>query len=352
LPPKVAITIPANAKLALSTDTLEVHAVATSFGAYPVTALRLLLDGRPVPKGLETFPNPRLGEARGSWTVALPPGRHRLIVQANSEVSNGLSEPVDVARTCGGAEPARGTLYVLAIGINDYPDKLKLDCAAPDANYLRRAFLDDSWPLFRDVEARLLLDGQATRAEIFKEVRRLSAVAKAGDVAVVFYAGHGVYAGQGDRKIIRQFYLVPVDVNLRDLGHSGISGEDLRKEIGDLPCTTVLILDVCKADSINNLLREMVYESRVVIMCGAGKDQFAVEENGHGYFTRAIVEGMGGEAESNQDGQVGLRELQTYVHQRVLKLSEGKQEPTILIPSIVGSFPLSQPKRAESHSTP
>ena len=143
LPPKVAITTPADAKLALSADTLEVHAIAKSSGAYPVTALRLLLDGRPVHEGLKTFPNPRLGEARGSWTVAVPPGNHRLIVQADSEVSKGLSEPVEVARTCGNAEPAKGTLYVLAVGINDYPDKrLKLDCAAPDAQDLREAFLE------------------------------------------------------------------------------------------------------------------------------------------------------------------------------------------------------------------
>ena len=128
LPPKVAITTPADAKLALSTDTLEVHAIAKSSGAYPVTALRLLLDGRPVHEGLKTFPNPRLGEARGSWTVAVPPGNHRLIVQADSEVSKGLSEPVEVARTRGGGEPAKGMLYVLAVGINEYPaerDKLE-----------------------------------------------------------------------------------------------------------------------------------------------------------------------------------------------------------------------------------
>ncbi len=348
LPPQVAITAPANAKLALSADTLEVHAIAKSSGAYPVTALRLLLDGRPVHEGLKTFPNSRLGEARGSWTVAVPPGNHRLIVQADSEVSKGFSEPVEVARTCGNAEPAKGTLYVLAVGINAYPDKqLKLDCAAPDAQDLSEAFLNHSRRLFREIEPRLLLDGLATRAEIFRELRRLSATAKAGDVAVVFYAGHG--------KHMSQFYLVPVDANvstLWDLGQSGIAGEDLRKEMGDLPCTTILMLDACEADSINDLLHEMVYESRVVVMCGAGKDQAAEEANGHGHFTRAIVEGMGGQAESSKDGQIGLLELQTYVRQRVLELSFGEQEPTIVIPKIVGSFPLSQPKRAEAHSTP
>jgi len=356
LPPKVTITASVEGRRALSTDTLEVQAIASSVGAYPVTALRLLLDGRPAPEGLTTFPNPKLGEARASWTVAVPPGTHRLIVQADSEVSKGLSDPVEIARGGGDAEPGMakgsGTLYVLAIGINDYPDKrLKLDCAASDARALRQAFLDHSRRLFRGVEARLLLNGEATRAHILEGLGWLSATAKAGDVAVVFYAGHG------DSKIENQFYLVPVDANLRDLGHSGISGEDLRKGIGDLPCTIMLLLDACYAGSIDvkkrktrglpqpgdAVVRDLVYDSGLVVMCGAWKEQEAAEESGQGFFTRALVEGMEGKADINKDGRVELYELQAYVNLRVRELSSGEQEPTISIPAIVRSFPLSQP---------
>ena len=174
---------------------------------------------------------------------------------------------------------------------------MRLVFAVPDAKYIRQAFLDDSRRLFREVKPRMLLDHHATRAEIFNEVRNLSTLAKAGDVVVVFYAGHGVLCTNcGGPNSMSQYYLVPVDANLNDLKHSGILGEDLRKEIGDLPCTTILILDACYSDSINNdnLLHEMLYESRLVVMSGAGKSQYAVEANGHGYFTRAIVEGMEG----------------------------------------------------------
>ena len=98
---------------------------------------------------------------------------------------------------------------MLAIGINDYPDKrLKLDCAAPDARALHQSFLDQqptAVPLRRGPAAARR---QATRANILEGLQWLSSSAKAGDMAVVFYAGHG------DNKIEGQFYLVPVDANL------------------------------------------------------------------------------------------------------------------------------------------
>ncbi len=244
------------------------------------------------------------------------------------------------------------SLYVLSIGINDYPDKrLKLDCAAPDAQSLRKAFLTNSSKLFRGVEVKFLLNGQATRASLLEGLEWLSSSVKPGDMAVVFYAGHG------DCKIEGQFYLVPVDANLRDLSHTAISGEALKKAIGELPCTTMLLLDACYAGSFDGtkrkkrslpaesdaVLRQLVYDAGLVVMCGASKEQEAAEEDGHGFFTQSLVEGLQGKADYNKDGVVELYELQLYVHGRVRELSAQEQEPTVSIPSVVKSFALSRP---------
>jgi len=355
LPPKIAITAPSSAKVQLTGKTLEVEAVAHSVGPNPITALRVLLDGRPIPDGLKSFREPVRGEARETWTVEIPPGTHQLIVQADSGVSKGLSDPIEVVRetaTASATAQAAGTLYVLAIGINDYPDKrLKLDCASPDAQALRQVFLIYSRRLFRDVEARLLLDRQATRADILGGLQWLGGKVKAGDVAVVFYAGHGYCSKEG------VFYLVPVDAKLRDLSATGISGEALEKSIGELPCTTVLILDACYAASIgakkrktralpvesDAVLRHLIYDCGLVVMCAAYKDQEAAEENGHGFFTQAIVEGLEGRADKYKTGRVEVDDLQTYVKHRVRELSDNEQEPTIGIPPTVRSFALSNP---------
>ena len=329
LPPKIAITSPSSAKVQLTAKTLEVEAVAHSVGSNPITALRVLLDGRPISDGLKSFREPVTGEARETWTVEIPPGTHQLVVEASSAVSKGLSDPIEVVRetaTASATAQAAGTLYVLAIGINDYPDKrLKLDCASPDAQALRQVFLIYSRRLFRDVEARLLLDRQATRADILGGLQWLGGKVKAGDVAVVFYAGHGYCSKEG------VFYLVPVDAKLRDLSATGISGEALEKSIGELPCTTVLILDACYAASIgakkrktralpvesDTVLRHLIYDCGLVVMCAAYKDQEAAEENGHGFFTQAIVEGLEGRADKYKTGRVEVDDLQTYVKHRV-----------------------------------
>ena len=353
LPPKVSITTPTVAKLELNGNSLEVKAVASSVGDHAVTTLRLLLDGRPAPEGLKIFTQPKLGEVGASWTVEVPPGSHRLTVQASNAVSKAVSDPVEVV-TAKNDNPAAasGSLYVLAVGINDYPDKrLKLDCAAPDAQSLRNAFLTNSSKLFRGVEVKLLLNGQATRASILEGLQWLSSSVKPGDMAVVFYAGHG------DCKIEGQFYLVPVDANLRDLSHTAVSGEALKKAIGELPCTTMLLLDACYAGSFDGkkrktrglpaesdaVLRQLVYDAGLVVMCGASKEQEAAEEDGHGFFTQSLVEGLGGKADYNKDGVVELYELQLYVHGRVRELSAQEQEPTVSIPSVVKSFALSRP---------
>ena len=224
LPPKVAITTPSDAKVDLDGNTLEIKAVASSVGDHPVTTLRLLIDGRPAPEGLKSFTEPKLGEVRVSWTVEVPPGNHRLTVQASNAVSKAVSDPVEVV-TANNDNPVAtaASLYVLAVGINDYPEKrLKLDCAAPDAQALRQAFVTNSSKLFRVVEVKLLLNGEATRANMLEGLQWLAGKARPGDVVVVFYAGHG------DCKIEDQFYLVPVDANLRNLSATGISGEALK----------------------------------------------------------------------------------------------------------------------------
>ena len=328
LPPRVTITSPGISKVQVHGKTLNVEAAASSVGANPVTGMRLLLDGRPVPDGLKTFPSPVLGEVHKSWTLEVPPGSHRLTVQADSAVSKGVSDPIDVvgAGEAGGSALAKATatLHVLAVGINDYRDKrLKLDCAAPDARALHQSFLSHSRPLFRSVEARLLLDGQATRANILAELRRLSTAVKPGDVAVVFYAGHGDCKREGE------FFLIPVDANVRDLKATGVSGESLKQALGNLPCTTVLLLDACYSGSFDDakkgrkkralpasgdaVVRDLVYDAGLVVMCGASKEQEAAEEDGRGFFTRALTEGMGGKADYNKDGRVELYELQLFV---------------------------------------
>jgi WD40 repeat protein len=353
LPPKVAITSP---KPGLRTKEKTVEVQATVGSERAVRSLQVLLDGRPCPdaKGRIAFPEP--GKTTLTVSVALPPGTHRLAVKATSDASDALSDEVEVTSTAGGDvvanKPAAGTLYVLAVGINAYPGRLRLECAAPDARLIEKTFKEHGKGLFRDVQTRLLTDRDATQKNIRDGLAWLKKQAKPGDFAVVFYAGHG--EGKADTG----FYLLPIDMNPRNLAETAVSGDELKKQLGELPCATLLLLDACYAGSFDGgkkkralpaaadaAVRDFVYDSGLVVMCGASKEETAGEEDrgGHGFFTRALAEGLAGKGSRGRDGLVYLHHLNAYVTDRVKELSDGEQMPTCSIPSTVRSFPLAKP---------
>src|SRR5262249_1970272 len=150
------------------------RAFARGTPKYPVTVLRLILDGRPYEgqKGIKNIvrerPGEKQGDVRESWNVTLAPGTHRLAVQAESAVSKALSDEVEVTvRTAQTPAQELPALYLLAVGVSSYPDQLKLKYAAKDASALEGVVRQKCGPLFRSVDVKLLTDGQATRKGIF-----------------------------------------------------------------------------------------------------------------------------------------------------------------------------------------
>jgi WD40 repeat protein len=354
LPPKVSITAPAGSGRRLTRAEMEVKAAAESVGEHPVTALRLLVDGRPYQgqAGLKQVSSPRLGKVEESWAVELSPGKHRLAVQADSAVSRAVSDEVEVVYV----EEARPqvelpALYVLAIGVSAYPGDLRLNYAARDAEAVERAFKQKSGPMFRRVETRLLTDRQATKQGILRGLSWLRKQTTQRDVAVLFFAGHGQKDNDG------RFYLLPVDADGADLLATGLPDDDLKKALAGLPGRVIALLDACHAGAVggdkaraagpltDDLVRDLVTDDYgVVVMASAMGREFALESNEHrhGYFTLALVEALSGRA-ANKEGVVYLAALDAYVTDRVKELTGGRQHPVTAKPTSVRSFPLARP---------
>jgi uncharacterized caspase-like protein len=200
----------------------------------------------------------------------------------------------------------------------------------------------------------VLVDRQATRANINSALGWLKRNGGPGDKAVIFYAGHG------DNQLTGQFYILPIDARLDNIRGTGISDHDLTRSIGDLPCATVLMLDACFSDSFtfgqkpgrktrglakptDALASSMVYDYGLAILCGAKNNQEAIEEGGHGFFTAALCAGLAGEADVDKDGVVESYKLLPFVKSRVSKLPTGDQVPTVGFPPSVESFALTKP---------
>jgi hypothetical protein len=365
LPPLVVITTPDQPHSEVREPQVPLRFVAKPVGGHPITNVRLLLDGRPYPatEHVKKFDPPRDGEVRETWSVKLDPGPHTLAVQAESAVSKAVSEPVHV--TFGarglvrGASAAAATppqalpsLYVLTVGVSDYPEPLKLSYAAKDAQAIAHACQAGSPPLYRKVEVKTLTDAEATRRGILSGLTWLRKEMTQNDVAVVSFAGHGSKDADG------RFYLLPMDVDQNDLLATAVSGEEFKRTLEATPGRFVLLLDACHSGAVegekrraagsltDDLVRDLATDDYgVIVMCSAMGREFALEspQVAHGYFTLALTEGLGGKADYNQDSVIHFNELDMYVTDRVKELSQGKQHPVTARPTSIRSFPLTKP---------
>jgi len=355
LPPLAAITWPDRSELEVTQPTLEVRAVARPAGEDPLTSMWLLVDGRPYQGRLSQRDLATVqveGEqVRQSWTVELTPGTHQIVVKASTARSYGLSEPVDVVYSPQKLELP--TLYVLAVGISDYSKEAwQLQFGAKDARAAAEVFQQASRPLFRQVQVKVLVDAEATRRGILRGLEWLKGQMTQRDVGVFFYAGHGVRDEQG------VFFLFPFDGEPKELGFSCVSEEEIKRYCQATPGRLMLLLDACHAGSLggdrrrslesltDDLIRDLLTDDYGVIVMAAsmGRERSAeVSTWGHGAFTKALIEGLKGKADFNEDKTIYLNELDLYVTDRVKELTDGRQHPVTQKPTSIRSFPLARP---------
>jgi len=347
LPPSVKITAPTRAGRRTGKATMEIKASAKSVGKHPVTALRLLVDGRPYggAKGIRTIDKPRLGAVEASWTVALMPGKQAVAVQAESAVSKALSRPLEITYT-GGNKADLPNLYLLAVGVSLYEGEMRLHYAATDAVAIALALKRHSAGVFKKVEIRLIVDKAATGRAIVEGLAWLQSKMTQRDVGIVFFSGHGMRDPKG------RFYLVPVDVNPDDPGGTCVSGDLLKKALGNMPGRLVAIFDACHSGAVaqdkkpavaDDLVRDLVTDDYgVVTMCSSLGREYSLEssEVAGGFYTLSLVEGLSGKADFNRDRFIFIHELEVYSLLRVRQLSRGQQNPVTGKPPAIRSFPL------------
>ena len=352
LPPKAAIVSPVKSGLQQNKAELEVKVSAQSVGELPITSVSLLLDGRAYQgrDGVRSYSPGKSGSVTETWTVTLSPGKHRLQVQADSTVSRGLSDEIEITYAGGTIDKTLPNLYILSVGVADYAkDDLKLNYSATDARAVEQAFKAHGKPLFRGIESKLLTDKQATRTEVLKSLGWLRKQATQADYVVIFFSGHGARDNRGN------FFLLPADVDPDDLPATGIADTDLKRALEGMPCKVLVLLDAChsgalggdkrKAALTDDLIRDLTSDDYgVVLFCSSTGREFSLESNMHrmSYFTFALVEGLAGK-QKNAEGIVYLHHLKAHVLDRVKELTKGQQHPVSNDLTQVRSFPLTKP---------
>lgn len=352
LPPTVRILSPVrNQEITDRLITVEVEIQAPDDA--PADDVRLLVNGRPVPseRGLM---REQEGDIR-RFEVDLSAARGEdAVVTVLAGNRNGFGPPADVTVRLAGREfqefSTAPKLYVLAVGVSDYEDDaLDLSYAAKDARDVAALFEGQTGGLYREVEVRLLTDGEATQESIEDGLFWLEEQVTANDVAKIFIAGHGINDNTGE------LHFAPYDVDIDRLRRTGIPASDIVDTISYLQGRVVYFMDACHSGNLdfvrrsaggvdlNALIQDLsAAENGAVVFSSAAGSQFALEspEWGNGAFTRALLQAFGGSGDYNRDGAVSVNELNLFVSEEVKRLTNNQQTPVLQKPDSIRDFPL------------
>jgi uncharacterized caspase-like protein len=315
----------------------------------PITAMRLLMDGRPYqgPDAIKKFDKPELN-AVASWDVPLTPGQHTFSVVAETAVSRGMSKLAMVTRS---GTPPKPNLYVLTMGISKYTgDVNPLRYCASDAILLGKAFPKLSKGVFDKIEVKVLTDEQATKQGMRDGMDWLKSKMTPQDIGVVAFSGHG------SKDLFDRFFLVPFGFESKNPEQTGFSGDEFRDRLEKIPGRIVAILDACHSGSVtggaaparaDNLVRDLASEDAgVIVMCASLGSEVSWESplTKAGLFTLGLVEGLSGHGDIDEDGLIYIHELDTYAAARALQLCKfhgfSDQNSTTGRPPGIRPFPI------------
>ena len=336
LPPKVTVVAQA------AGNNAEVTIVAQDQGG-GILSISLFQNGKLVPLQRKTGERQEAQNGTPSmirtYRVLLAPGANRFEAvatnlkqvegeHATTEVSGAVVAAPPPPPPAPGAAPAPApspaaaaglpTLHILSVGINKYKDaRLNLDYGVSDATAILQS-LQTSQGVFGKVVGKKLIDQGATRAAITKALTDFQS-APPNDVLVVYLAGHGEIVGDDWYFLPHDFVFTPEGI--KKTGISATTWRDLLSRVG--PQRVMILIDSCKSggsiDTLataidRRLLRSLGRDSGVAILAGARADQSAGEfpQLHHGAFTYVLLQGVGGKADSQHNGQITTNELLTY----------------------------------------
>jgi iron(II)-dependent oxidoreductase len=223
--------------------------------------------------------------------------------------------------------------WALVIGINAYQRAPRLEYATADARSVADLLPSLGFPR---QNVRLLLDGQATRARIETALYQDFGAMGPHDRLFVFFAGHGATAAI---KGGEEGYILPVEANPDLLGLTAMPMEDLKRIGQRVKAKHVLFVmdacfsgfaatrDVLPTATTDDYLAAALREPVVQVLTAGRKGERAIEEGGHGLFTRRLLDGLRGLADPEGRGIITAAQLAAWLEPRVVRDSNGRMTP-------------------------
>jgi uncharacterized caspase-like protein len=211
----------------------------------------------------------------------------------------------------------------LVIGISSYPNlspKAQLRYAHSDAEAIRD-FLVSEKGGFRSEDVTLLINEEATREQILRQIGVLQESTGQGGLVLIFFAGHGFVNKS------KQAFLIASDTRAEDLHASGVDMTSLNSTVQNMRARSVVIItDACHAGALGDSFKagqlENVsardfdspaqrFDQSSFIFSAASPTQSSIEDPDlkGGLFTHFTLQGLKGAADDKCDGIVTTQEL-------------------------------------------
>jgi WD40 repeat protein/uncharacterized caspase-like protein len=328
--PRFRIVSPAaNATLTNGTAQLELNLEQTPD---PVNLIRIYVNGTQVDT---RQPEGGPGFKPGPSTFNVPLAKGRNLIRAVAVNGTGeTSAVVAVDNQSEGELDKRGTLRILAIGVDKYPgvgmachkpDGTPMTCdlsaAVSDAIAFANAMAARLGPLHHKTISTVLVNGgnsgEPKAANIVDALDELR-TASPDDTTLLFVSGHGFNEDQ-------DYYFVPTDAEFargRLRKSTAVPWPLFQNVLEGTNGRRFLFLDTCRSGNrYSQRLTNEAHEQNIVVYAAARWDQDALETADGGLFTHALVEGVNGQAK-NKEGEVHAESLRDYLRVRVQELAK------------------------------
>ena len=304
--------------------------------------------------------------------VELSSGRNKIGVYVVNEKGVKSIEQVLETKYVGPAQ--KPDLYVIAIGVSQFEDSdMNLTYAAKDARDFS-IMMKTQEAQYGHIKVMEFVDENATKENIL-EVSNVLNASNVDDAVRIFVASHGLLDSNLD------YFLATHDVDFYNPSVRGLNYDDLEGLLDGIPARKkIMFLDACHSGEVDKeaegtavmakktsgnvkfrgfkdlkktssssassagspglqnsflLMQTLFTDLRrgtgAVVISSAGGAEYAYEspEWNNGVFTYALIEGLqSGNCDTNQDGDIVVSEMRSYVMERVTTLTDGNQHPT------------------------
>lgn len=221
-------------------------------------------------------------------------------------------------------------IWAVVAGIAPYQHMPALQYPDDDA-YQMYAFLrSPEGGALPDDQIRLLINEEATRDQLIKAIQEMFGYADENDVVLFYFSGHGLDGA-----------LLPADFDGFD---NRLFYQELTALLDQsLAKQKLVIADACYSGSLLTARGDIGFDldlyyqelekaaGGTAILLSSKQEEFSLEDKGlrAGVFSYYLRLGLKGNADLDGDSVIRIGELYTYIHQKVMSRTKGRQTPVL-----------------------